>query len=139
MTQATPTPAKQISGVAGGTEGEARPRQTSEGILLKRRRRRRLDLKTLHGTLRESARVYREVAEGRISMAEGEVRSRMLRRHGEILAEVSLEQHRDRLYDQLLTLKQSQGALPDGLVNDLLASDGQSVHTSPRQSTGGGT
>ena len=38
--------------------------------------------------MRESARVYRELAEGRISLAVAEVRSRVLTRHSQILSSV---------------------------------------------------
>jgi hypothetical protein len=60
-----------------------------EGQLLeKRRRHRRLDLASMHGVLRESARCYRDFIEGRTSAAITEIRSRTLRRHSEILAAV---------------------------------------------------
>lgn len=58
----------------------------------KPKRMRRLDLKTLDGTLRESASVYREFRQGTISMENAEVRRRMLSTHKEILS--SREQHR---------------------------------------------
>lgn len=41
--------------------------------------------------MRESARIYREFCEGRLSAGELEVRSRHLRRHSEVVT--SIEQH----------------------------------------------
>ena len=70
-----------------------------------RKRRRRLDLKTLDGTLRESGRLYRELAEGRISMAECEVRSRALKRHAEILGTVREAQQLEQLQEQIAALQ----------------------------------
>lgn len=77
----------------------------SNQVLLKRRRRRRLDLKSLDGTLRESGRLYRELAEGRISMAECEVRSRALKRHAEILGSVKQAQQLEDLQQKLSELQ----------------------------------
>ena len=59
------------------------------------------DLRTLHGTLRESARVYRQLAQGEISMAEAEVRSRVLRRHGEILSALEQQAQLSAIQEQL--------------------------------------
>jgi hypothetical protein len=60
-------------------------RATLQGQLLQRRRRRRLDLHSVAGLLRESAKVYRLLADEEITMAAAEVRSRVLKRHGEML------------------------------------------------------
>lgn len=100
MTRTTSKASASINGLDPG--------QDSGSVYLKRARRRRLDLKTLHGTLRESARVYRELAEKRITLAEAEVRSRVLKRHGEILAAVEERQQRQELIEQL----QRVGAAP---------------------------
>lgn len=51
-----------------------------------RRRRRRLDLRTPFGIERESARIYRELAEGRVGAQTADVRSRVLSRHSMIAA-----------------------------------------------------
>ena len=81
MTSKTAEAPQTINGVASGQDSA--PALAGEYVA---RRRRRLDLRTLHGTLRESARVYRELAEGRISLSESEVRSRVLTRHSQILS-----------------------------------------------------
>ncbi len=77
-------------------------------------RRRRLDLKTLHGTLRESARVYRELAEGRITLGEADVRSRVLRRHSEILSSVEQREQLEDIRQQLARLQGGEPALLPG-------------------------
>jgi hypothetical protein len=101
--------ANSVKGVECGHElGNDAP-HTRESVFIKRRRRRRLDLKTLNGTLRESARVYRELAEGRISMAEAEVRSRVLRRHGEIMSDIEQRELLVSLNDQLAQLRAMRG------------------------------
>jgi hypothetical protein len=92
MTQANGNTSPEINEVGVGQEGELALPKAQEGEFLKRARRRRLDLRSLAGTLRESARIYRELAEGRINASQAEVRSRVLRRHHEILA--ALEQQR---------------------------------------------
>jgi hypothetical protein len=112
MTRKTSTKAKPINGVGSGEDGETivtRTRQTYFPKGEDRKRRRRLDLKTLHGTMRESARVYRELAEGRISLEHAEVRSRVLGRHREILS--SLEQTRQlaAIQEQLQALRAEPG------------------------------
>jgi hypothetical protein len=65
--------------------------ETLTGQLLTRRRRRRLDLRTLHGVARESAKIYRALSQGEILPAQAEVRSRVLRRHSEILGVLEME------------------------------------------------
>jgi hypothetical protein len=62
------------------------------GQLIQRVKRRRADLKTLNGVARESAKIYRALAQGTLQPAAAEVRSRVLRRHGELLATIKLEQ-----------------------------------------------
>ena len=101
MTQANRNTAQAFKDMEGGTQAQTAQPSTREGELLKRKRRRRLDLKTLHGTLRESARVYREFAEGRITAGEAEVRSRVLRRHGEILGAVEQQRMIEDLQQKL--------------------------------------
>ena len=77
--------------------------QKPGGVLV---RKRRLDLSTLRGTLRESGRVYRDFINGTITMEAAEVRSRVLGRHKEILS--SMEQQR-QLAELLAQLKALQG------------------------------
>jgi hypothetical protein len=87
--------------------GEVLPRQRKQ-VFLKgedRKRRRRLDLKTLHGTSRESARVYRELAEGRITLEHAEVRSRVLGRHRDILAALKQSEQLAAIQEQLRALR----------------------------------
>lgn len=92
-------------GAGAGENGPVEPARGGE--YLKRARRRRLDLKTLHGTARESSRVYRELAEGKINLLEAETRSRILRRHSEILT--ALEQR-----DQVVEIQAQLAALQSG-------------------------
>jgi hypothetical protein len=61
------------------------------GQLIQRQRRRRMDLRTLHGVARESAKLYRLLAQGQMLPAQAEVRSRVLRRHSEILSTLQVE------------------------------------------------
>ena len=105
VTHTTLDTTKPINGMNTGKDSEIDAPQTREGVFVKRRRRRRLDLKSLNGTLRESARVYRELAEGRISMAEAEVRSRVLRRHSEIMGTIEQRDLLAKLNDQLNELR----------------------------------
>jgi hypothetical protein len=91
--------ARSQPGGGAAAEGAA-----PNGEWLPRARRRRLDLRSLDGTLRESARIYREAAEGRISLASAEVRSRILRRHGELLAAREQQQQLADIQAQLKAL-----------------------------------
>jgi hypothetical protein len=103
---------KAIKNMEIGNETEAAAPRTLEGEFLKRRRRRRLKLDSLAGTARESARVYRELAEQRISAGEAEVRSRVLRRHHEILGTLAQEQYLQTLHAKLDSIiAQGGGAL----------------------------
>ena len=104
--------ARPINGVNSMEDSPGARASPAEGEYLRRRRRRKLDLRTLHGTLRESARVYREIAEGRISLAEGEVRSRTLRRHSEILATLEQRDQIAAIQAQLAALQGAPVALP---------------------------
>jgi hypothetical protein len=98
-------PANRINGMRSGQDAKAPPTSAHGGEYIKRAQRRRLDLKTLHGTLRESARVYRELAQGEISMVEAETRSRVLRRHSEILSALEQRDQVAEIQRQLEALK----------------------------------
>ena len=67
---------------------------TVEGVLLQRQRGRRIDLRSSAGVLRESARIYKEMRSGRLSLAAADIASRVLRRHSEML---SAEEQRRQL------------------------------------------
>lgn len=112
MTQQSAQATRAINGVGEGQDSPAAPAHALEGEYVKRRRRRRLDLRSLHGTLRESARVYRELAEARISMAEAEVRSRVLKRHGEILSAYEQGEQIREIQAKLAALQGSSLTLP---------------------------
>ncbi len=71
------------------------------GVLI---RRRRVDLSTLRGTLRESGRVYRDFVNGVITMEAAEVRSRVLGRHKEILSSMEQQRQLAELLNQLKAL-----------------------------------
>jgi hypothetical protein len=85
----TDTQSTRVNSVAPTSINELEASQVSratlQGQLLQRRRRRRLDLHSVAGLLRESAKVYRLLADEEITMAAAEVRSRVLKRHGEML------------------------------------------------------
>jgi hypothetical protein len=69
-------------------------------------------LKTLHGTLRESARVYRELAEGRIDLVTAETRSRVLSRHSQILTALEQRDQIEQLQRQLEALQTQRSTSP---------------------------
>ncbi len=122
MSRANQQASMRINGLKSNGDSNGAPTSTHGGEYIKRARRRRLDLKTLHGTLRESARVYRELAEGRITMLEAETRSRVLRRHSEILT--ALEQR-----DQVAEIQRQLEALrsPNGLRTYALEAAGAEI------------
>jgi hypothetical protein len=108
MSTENPETAKPIKDVENGTDRETAIPRKREQVFLKgadRKRRRRLDLRTLNGTLRESARVYRELAEGKISLEHAEVRSRVLGRHRDILAALKQSEQLEAIQQQLAALR----------------------------------
>jgi hypothetical protein len=112
MTLHSPNLTPAINELGGVRDSDSCASPASNQVLLKRRRRRRLDLKSLDGTLRESGRLYRELAEGRISMAECEVRSRALKRHAEILGSVRQAQQLEDLQRKLAELQGGSSVPP---------------------------
>jgi len=88
------------------------------GQLIQRVKRRRADLKTLNGVARESAKIYRALAQGTLPPAAAEVRSRVLRRHGELLATIRLEQLQ-RDFDEY----RARPTLPQDGFNDYSSSE----------------
>jgi hypothetical protein len=64
-----------------------RPPKAHAAAVADRPTRRRMNLKTLDGTIRESIRVYRELANGKVSVLEAEARGRQLARHATMLKE----------------------------------------------------
>jgi hypothetical protein len=120
MTRTKKDPAKPINGMESGQDSAAPAARRLEGQFLERRRRRRLDLKTIDGTLRESARLYRAMAQGELSLAAGDVMSRVLGRHGELLS--ALEQQ-----ELLMELNQKLEALRGGSALEQLAAPGGSA------------
>jgi hypothetical protein len=94
-----------INGLENGQDSESIATRTPDAVFLKRRQRRRLDLRSLAGTLRESARVYREIAEGKISLAEGEVRSRVLGRHKDVLAAIQQTEYLKSIDERLAAIE----------------------------------
>ena len=110
MTRVNMEAGPSINDMESAQTARSAPPAPREGEFMKRKRRRRLDLKTQHGTARESARVYRELAEGRITPATAEVRSRVLRRHGEILSSLEQQAAIEALQTQLARLEAGSGA-----------------------------
>lgn len=104
--------AQTINELDSGKSSENVPPRTLEGEILKRRRRRRLDLVSLPGALRESGRIYRDLVEGRISMAQAEVRSRVLRRHTEALGAYQQQQVLESLNEKIAGLEALQRGSP---------------------------
>lgn len=86
-------------------------RHTDNSKLENRKRRRRLDLRTVDGTLRESARVYRELAEGRITQGEADTRSRILGRHAGILEQRYLESLDQQLRERNALMNQARSVI----------------------------
>src|ERR1700722_631830 len=80
------------------------------GQLLERRRRRRIDLKSLDGILRESAAIYKKLDAGKLSFAETEVRGRQLRRHQEILSAVEERRLIAELQEKLHSLQTARAS-----------------------------
>jgi hypothetical protein len=112
MSTENPETVKPIKDVKNGTDRETVIPRKRDQVFLKgadRKRRRRLDLRTLNGTLRESARVYRELAEGKISLEHAEVRSRVLGRHRDILAALKQSEQLEAIQQQLAELRTSPG------------------------------
>lgn len=95
-------------------EGTVMPRKGSPSPLDQRKKRRRLDLRTVDGTVRESIRVYRELAQGEISLGEAEVRGRQLRRHLDLLVASEQAAQLSRIEESLRQLQggRIQPALP---------------------------
>jgi hypothetical protein len=112
VTRTKTKPAKPVKGLESGQESDAPAARKIEGQFLERRRRRRLDLKTVHGTLRESARIYRAVAQGELSLSAADVMSRVLGRHGELLNALEQRNQLEAIQQQLAALNGEQPSLP---------------------------
>jgi hypothetical protein len=76
-----------------------------QGELLKRRYKRRVDLRSLEGCLRESARVYRDLCDGLIGLETAEVKSRIIGRHRDILGDKDRKKQLADLVEQLRELR----------------------------------
>lgn len=125
MTEGKEKTAKRVNSLESGADQESPISHKTESVFLKRSRRRRLDLRTLDGTLRESGRIYRDLAEGRISQVDAEVRSRVLGRHREILNAMTQAAQLKALQEQLAQIQNPPGlpvyeapqlAAPDDVV-----------------------
>ncbi len=90
-------------------EGPAPPRKPLQEVILARLSRRRVDLTTLDGLLRESGRIYKDLDNKRITFDEAEARGRALLRHHTILS--SAEQQKV-LVEQLAELRAIRSAGP---------------------------
>jgi hypothetical protein len=105
-----------MNAVATREISELEPRQDLPtplaGQLLERRRRRRVDLKSLDGVLRESASIYKKLDQGELSFAEVEVRGRQLRRHSEILSVVEERRLIVQLQAKLNALQTARAQAP---------------------------
>jgi hypothetical protein len=75
-----------------------------------KKRRRRLDLKTLEGTARESALVYRDFVQGTITLEMAEVRRRLLGTHKEIVSEFERQRQMAELIAEVKELRQGSQA-----------------------------
>ena len=119
--------ASRFKDVRFGQDAENAPTPAHGGEFIQRARRRRLDLKTLHGTAREHSRVYRELAESKISLIEAETKSRVLRRHSEILTALETRDQVDSISRQLEALQHRSAPTNDPAL----------VYTPAEQSTDG--
>ncbi len=84
-----------------------RPRKGDATSRPDRPRRRRMNLNSIDGTIRESIRTYRDLAEGRVSILEAEARGRQLRRHLDLL---SAKDEREQLARIEQALRELQAA-----------------------------
>jgi hypothetical protein len=104
MTHESSKPAFPVNDLENANEAENPSPRTQQSVFPKRKRRRRLDLRSLDGTARESASVYREFTSGKITAGELEVRSRHLRRHSEIVGTAKQAEQLAAIQSQLEAL-----------------------------------
>jgi hypothetical protein len=83
------------------------PRRPLQEVILARRSRRKCDLTTLDGVLRESGRIFKDLADKRIPIEEADALGRAILRHHAILA--SAEQQKV-LIEQLAELRAIRSA-----------------------------
>jgi hypothetical protein len=98
--------ARRIKDVNLGQESETQLSHVSESVFVKRSRLRKIDLASVMGTARESARVYKDLIRGEISMVEADVRSRILKRHAEVLTEIEKAEQLKQMQEQLDRIEQ---------------------------------
>jgi hypothetical protein len=77
--------AENLNPVEGDPDLADDPLSSLEGQLLARRDRRRMDLMSFDGLLREHGRIYRQFKAGRVGLKRFDAASRALRRQGELL------------------------------------------------------
>ena len=96
------------------TVKRGRPRKGDATSQPDRPRRRRMNLNSVDGTIRESIRTYRDLAEGRVSILEAEARGRQLRRHLDLLSAKDEREQLARIEQALRDLQaaRTQPALP---------------------------
>jgi hypothetical protein len=85
------------------------PRKPLQEVILARRSRRKCDLTTLDGLLRESGRIFRDLMDKRIPIEEADALGRQLLRHHAILADAERQKV---LLEQLAELKALRSAGP---------------------------
>jgi hypothetical protein len=76
-----------------------------------RKRQRRVDLRTLHSTARESARIYRAMVNGEISQEFADTASRVLGRHRDILAAHDQSEYHRSIEERLMAIEHQRKPL----------------------------
>jgi hypothetical protein len=126
MTEQTSKTATEIKGMGNGQDGEtipshehaqnsgvvgdsseapaARPRKAVRGVL-ERRWRRKNDIYSLHGLIREHSRLIAAMHSGRIRLDMGEVLSRAYSRHREMVSALEQQTQLAAIQDQLRALR----------------------------------
>ena len=83
------------------------------GLLVERRERRRMDLFSYDGILREHARIYRSFKDGKVGFKKFDAASRALRRQGELLRDKDTKAVQDReLIDATRVIEGDEAAKP---------------------------
>jgi hypothetical protein len=87
------------------------PRKALRGVL-ERRWRRKNDINSLHGLIREHSRVIAAMHSGRIPLEKGEVLSRAYARHREMVSAYEQQSQLAAIQAQLEALRSDRGLLP---------------------------
>jgi hypothetical protein len=92
-------------------EGNVKPKDI-EVILLERRTRRRMDLLSQDGVLREHGKIYRQLCAGELSPFVAEARSKVLGRHSKMIFDRDTIVQSEKLVNALDAPQNTQAQLP---------------------------